>query len=61
MEEKKNTAVKYELVNRPIGEWIEYKNFNGELKTYECSNCKHPQGYKTPYCCECGAKMKGAE
>lgn len=45
--------------DRPKGEWIEYKNFNGELKTYECSNCKHPQGYKTPYCCECGADMRG--
>lgn len=45
--------------DRPKGEWIGYKNFNGELKTYECSNCKHPQGYKTPYCCECGADMRG--
>ena len=47
--------------DRPIGEWIKYTNFNGELKTYECSNCKYPQGHKTPYCCECGAKMKGEE
>jgi len=39
------------------GEWLIHKNFDGNLKCYECSYCGQKQGYISNYCEECGAKM----
>ena len=43
---------------RPHGEWIMHKNFDGYLRFYECSNCNHTQGYLTDFCDTCGADMR---
>ena len=44
---------------RAEGEWIE-KNPEDALYRYTCSLCgKTRLGKKTPYCANCGAKMKG--
>ena len=46
------------------GEWEEIMHFNFEGgysgSNYRCSNCHYDDCYeKTPYCPNCGAKMKG--
>ena len=48
------------------GEWIEHMHFGFEGgysgANYECSNCHYDDCYEeTPYCPNCGAKMKGVE
>lgn len=49
---------------RPTGEWVYQESENIE-KIYLCSNCKNYEAWgeteKTPYCPNCGAKMKGGE
>ena len=39
------------------GEWIDTGNWMG----IECSRCKCHSRYVTPFCPQCGAKMKGGE
>lgn len=48
------------------GKWIEHPHYNYEGgysgANYECSNCHFDDCYEeTPYCPNCGAKMKGGE
>lgn len=43
--------------DRPQGEWIDVGNWMG----IECSRCKCHSRYVTPFCPQCGAKMKGAD
>ena len=41
-------------VERPRGEWINEGNLHG------CSNCgKYSKEYDKPFCCHCGADMRG--
>lgn len=47
---------KYE--ERPNGEWIMHKNFDGHLRFYECSNCGNTQGYLSNFCEVCGSNNK---
>ena len=39
------------------GEWIDTGNWMG----IECSRCKCHSRYVTPFCPQCGARMKGGE
>lgn len=39
------------------GEWIDKGNWMG----IECSRCKCHSRYVTPFCPQCGARMKGAD
>ena len=39
------------------GEWIDTGNWMG----VECSRCKCHSRYVTPFCPQCGARMKGGE
>ena len=39
------------------GEWIDKGNWMG----FECSRCKCHSRYVTPFCPQCGARMKGGE
>ena len=39
------------------GEWIDKGNWMG----IECSRCKCHSRYVTPFCPQCGARMKGVE
>lgn len=39
------------------GEWIDTGNWMG----IECSRCKCHSRYVTPFCPQCGAKMKGGD
>ena len=48
-------------LERPQGEWIMIKNSDGQLKCYECSECKKSQGYISNFCEDCGADMRGEE
>ena len=43
--------------DRPQGEWIDKGNWMG----IECSRCKCHSRYVTPFCPQCGARMKGAD
>lgn len=45
-------------VERPHGEWIMHKNFDGHLRFYECSNCGNTQGYLSNFCEVCGSNNK---
>ena len=54
--------VSSEYIGRPSaeavqGEWIDTGNWMG----IECSRCKCHSRYVTPFCPQCGAKMKGAD
>lgn len=41
-------------VERPRGEWINVGQLHG------CSNCgKYSKEYDKPFCCHCGADMRG--
>ena len=43
-------------VERPKGEWINEGQLHG------CSNCgKYSKEYDKPFCCHCGADMRGEE
>lgn len=49
---------------RPKGKWIETINsIGGNLihDAYECSCCRLDFPYKTKFCPECGADMRGEE
>lgn len=59
-------AVEAGYVKQSEGEWEEIMHFNFEGgysgSNYRCSNCHYDDCYeKTPYCPNCGAKMKGGE
>lgn len=56
-------------MNRPQGKWID-NGWHGDWqfetdgrgncwKEFECSNCNCRVKYITPFCPQCGAKMKG--
>lgn len=42
---------------KPTGEWIDKGNWMG----VECSRCNCHSRYVTPFCPQCGARMKGAD
>lgn len=43
--------------DRPQGKWIDVGSWMG----LECSRCKCHSRYVTPFCPQCGARMKGAD
>ena len=43
--------------DRSQAEWIDKGNWMG----IECSRCKCHSRYVTPFCPQCGARMKGAD
>lgn len=45
----------HKLVDAVHGEWIDTGNWMG----IECSRCKCHSRYVTPFCPQCGARMKG--
>lgn len=46
-----------EALSERTGEWIDKGNWMG----IECSRCKCHSRYVTPFCPQCGARMKGAD
>ena len=46
-----------EALSERTGEWVDKGNWMG----IECSRCKCHSRYVTPFCPQCGAKMKGGE
>ena len=48
---------------RPQGEWIYHKNELSCVRwsKWECSACGERQEYKSNFCPNCGANMKGAD
>ena len=66
-----NFATAEEIADRPQGKWID-KGWKGDWqfetdgrgncwRAFECSNCNCCSKYVTPFCPQCGARMKGAE
>ena len=49
--------VGFNFADRPQGEWIDKGNWMG----IECSRCKCHSRYVTPFCPQCGTRMKGGE
>ena len=43
------------------GEWHSMENEEMEITSYYCSVCDTPTDEPTPYCPNCGARMKGGE
>ena len=61
------TARVYKLEDRPQGEWIDMGDFE-KCSVCKATHLKEFQSYygkvawiKTPYCPQCGARMKGAD
>lgn len=46
-----------EALSERTGEWIDTGNWIG----IECSRCKCHSRYVTPFCPQCGARMKGGD
>lgn len=47
------------LENQKTGHWERKYNIYTLEHWYKCSECGDCSDYKTPYCSDCGAKMKG--
>ena len=50
-------AIEALSADRSQAEWIDKGNWMG----IECSRCKCHSRYVTPFCPQCGARMKGAD
>ena len=51
------------IADRPQGEWIYMDEpiIGNPYGSYGCSECGHIEPFKSIYCPNCGAKMKGAD
>ena len=51
------------LQEQKVGKWIEHPTAHRDFNLWVCSECGNEiDGHnKSAYCCECGAKMEGAD